>query len=1028
MGSRPPTASTFDDRRLNRIYAILTASSHPTISRETDYSSVAYIKHEARERQQSQSVANPIQSTQQQTHLVVDKKLLEIETLVHYKIPFAIERDDRTNRDSITILEELNLEDVESLFGHIRSLRLLGLKGLHIQQTKTVRGLLPSSGDSGRTQSVPAVSVNSRKRYLNKVEENATWDFLEHCKCCSTCKDPYRVYRSNGTLCDLGSVFARDVAKLLELSKSGKVWSKVDQRQVNLGPQFEHLQNLLKAILKDNERDGSPFIRILRQRSFTRRFSVWSEFEKAVLPEMTLQKPKENEKWTLSTLPTVPGSLYEKTSPVSPGIVGAREFPFWRLEAELAETLKLKREVGKPARRLTPPEALTSPSTSKDNPLRKLLFDMLVKAEQQRQKQQEEEKEAACFTDSIPSTPLYSTDPCYLPTNQLADTKSGHETRCLSDNLAGYPLSLAHEASIASRAADNPPPVSMPVGPRDMRLSQDGLLDTTVEDDQGNDPRAASHRDEDAYVASERCSSEILDTGTPKFEVALGILDSALLEVKDMLLRGLVDYAAFEEATDALDGSKKRTRHSTSASSSTVSNRPPQKRLRGGDRDPSDGSGDDHDGDDHDDNDRAKKDGRPSSFSLLRRLKCPFYQREPDKYSRAACRGEGFADMAKLKDHIKRVHTQSLRCARCWLEMENDEAYADHLQAENSCDKQPQPADDRITHQTLKRLDFKKAPYAQAKNTEGKWKILFRVLFPHDIDVPSPYDQHGFTPRLEKILYESIEEELTRELAPALEPILERIRERIPAIIKTCKLRFLQASPGSAGTPDSVMLSSNTESDLGDLQQPDFHRREAEELCIENPSHTHRATRRANIRSRAKGKRSQHDVLSPSAGPSTDNYRASRHTPSTESSFDNLTTWTNPDLCDSSFGATENRTAARISWEPFGKQSIPPDGFPERCIGSDGDSSLFENSLHRSALRSHVLVEQSKQQNSQHIPTSAEYSHLESPPPVNYSPTYARVGTRKGKELLQESYDFLTTSDTEYMSDDYDFETLFPET
>src|SRR4051812_39180488 len=43
-------------------------------------------------------------------------------------------------------------------------------------------------------------------------------------------------------------------------------------------------------------------------------------------------------------------------------------------------------------------------------------------------------------------------------------------------------------------------------------------------------------------------------------------------------------------------------------------------------------------------NDRGPQDGFPR-----RRLKCPFYQRQPEKYARAACRGEGFADMAKLK-------------------------------------------------------------------------------------------------------------------------------------------------------------------------------------------------------------------------------------------------------------------------------------------------------------------------------------------------------------------------------------------
>jgi hypothetical protein len=187
------------------------------------------------------------------------------------------------------------------------------------------------------------------------------------------------------------------------------------------------------------------------------------------------------------------------------------------------------------------------------------------------------------------------------------------------------------------------------------------------------------------------------------------------------------------------------------------------------------------------------------------------------------------------RDHLKRVHSQPLRCSRCWQEMKSDDAYMEHLQKEIICKKRPEPLDDRIRPQMLKNLDFKKAPYAHTKNTEEKWKILYSVLFPNENDIPSPCkpatmflfernsslmrttdDQHGMSPRFERVLYEALEEELTKELAPALAPILRRIKDRIPAIIENCRLRLMRMSPkmetvytpsGSLSTIDSEQAS-----------------------------------------------------------------------------------------------------------------------------------------------------------------------------------------------------------------------------
>lgn len=155
--------------------------------------------------------------------------------------------------------------------------------------------------------------------------------------------------------------------------------------------------------------------------------------------------------------------------------------------------------------------------------------------------------------------------------------------------------------------------------------------------------------------------------------------------VKNLLLQKLFDHAlpeaadTSEGATGSSSGSFRSSSSSLASSSMTLGVPSRGKRTRANGRDPGDGDGD---GDNSDDDDRPKKKGIRGFAGRLpqRRLKCPFYQRHPDKYKKAACRGSGFVDMAKLKDHIKRVHTLPLRCSRCWLEMESDEVYSEHLQ------------------------------------------------------------------------------------------------------------------------------------------------------------------------------------------------------------------------------------------------------------------------------------------------------------------------------------------------------------
>ncbi|PVI03871.1 hypothetical protein DM02DRAFT_625399 [Periconia macrospinosa] len=300
----------------------------------------------------------------------------------------------------------------------------------------------------------------------------------------------------------------------------------------------------------------------------------------------------------------------------------------------------------------------------------------------------------------------------------------------------------------------------------------------------------------------ESCAS-----GNPKFDMSDSdvewVLSNALGRIKRILLEELVSFAE-ADPTDGSggSGSRKRTREPSPPPSSSPSlesfTRRPQKRSRRTEKKFGD------DGESDENKEQNEKSQKPSIFTL-RRLRCPFNQREPEKFVRPACRGGGFSDIAKLKDHIKRVHLQPLRCPRCWEEMESDEACIAHLQAKTICPIKSEPVDDRLPRQILKRLDFKKTPYAKSKDTEEKWRIMYSVLFPDDTQVPSPYSQNSFTPRLQQILHDALEEELIKKMTPAFEPIVEEIKRSIPSIIENYRARLLQAD---SETPISFAASS----------------------------------------------------------------------------------------------------------------------------------------------------------------------------------------------------------------------------
>ncbi|KAF2798580.1 hypothetical protein K505DRAFT_333273 [Melanomma pulvis-pyrius CBS 109.77] len=198
------------------------------------------------------------------------------------------------------------------------------------------------------------------------------------------------------------------------------------------------------------------------------------------------------------------------------------------------------------------------------------------------------------------------------------------------------------------------------------------------------------------------------------------------------------------------------SRMSSSSSSGTV----PSKTRRHGKRGRSDGKdpGDNGSESDEDDDDRrrGKKRTAPDPKIPQKRLRCPFYLRDPDS-------GQGYPNMSRL-------HTKP-------------------------CEILPEPEDDRISSEQWSLIQSRRGG-----KIEEKWTFLFETLFPDEKVKPSPYEKPVLMSQLENILAVVLEEELAKEF----DPIVASFKARMPTIIQDCRNRL----QGAVVTPDSSGLSN----------------------------------------------------------------------------------------------------------------------------------------------------------------------------------------------------------------------------
>ena len=120
-----------------------------------------------------------------------------------------------------------------------------------------------------------------------------------------------------------------------------------------------------------------------------------------------------------------------------------------------------------------------------------------------------------------------------------------------------------------------------------------------------------------------------------------------------------------------------------------------------------------------------------------KKLACPFARREPVKYATVkTCCGPGWDNVHRIKEHLYRKHSLENACNRCFKFFDDAQELRDHQRSATPCRLSDDPPRDVITDDQEEKL--RKRAKANAPEVE-KWEIMYKILFPGEKIVPSPY-------------------------------------------------------------------------------------------------------------------------------------------------------------------------------------------------------------------------------------------------------------------------------------------------
>ncbi|KAF4426635.1 hypothetical protein F53441_14111 [Fusarium austroafricanum] len=123
------------------------------------------------------------------------------------------------------------------------------------------------------------------------------------------------------------------------------------------------------------------------------------------------------------------------------------------------------------------------------------------------------------------------------------------------------------------------------------------------------------------------------------------------------------------------------------------------------------------------------------------RFACPFFKHDPDRYKvKRSCCGPGWVNAQRVKEHIFRRHrTPEYECPRCHKDFMIGSAFDNHLRDVEPCELRDQENLPGASQEAIRLLRSRSNKIKKPLTEEEKWCNIYRILFPNDAPVPSPY-------------------------------------------------------------------------------------------------------------------------------------------------------------------------------------------------------------------------------------------------------------------------------------------------
>lgn len=155
-------------------------------------------------------------------------------------------------------------------------------------------------------------------------------------------------------------------------------------------------------------------------------------------------------------------------------------------------------------------------------------------------------------------------------------------------------------------------------------------------------------------------------------------------------------------------------------------------------------------------------------------LACPFHQRDPHRLSiNRSCNGPGWASIARLKEHLYRVHFVH-RCRRCKSRFDTATGLDSHYEDLTPCTVSSAPPD------PIEGFNERQRESLKCRRVQD-WRKIYQILFPDDDERSIPSQYYASVITITDILDQfdrAYQQEVERQLPGRVRSVLEGLSSR----------------------------------------------------------------------------------------------------------------------------------------------------------------------------------------------------------------------------------------------------------